>query len=132
MVFGEAGAGDTTVATALAGQLASGLWSTEVTDPGPFGDKPAGKGTAKVTLTATTQSFDPAAKASTGEFWDLDADWNPVVAAAGRTATMKLTLTPTAPVGTVVHGTVYVDTDSPFSGVMGSELIGIPYSYTVG
>ncbi|KUN73324.1 peptidase [Streptomyces canus] len=132
MVFGEAGTGDTTVATAFAGQLASGLWSTEVTDPGPFGDKPAGKGTAKVTLTATTQSFDPAAKASTGEFWDLDADWNPVAAAAGRTATMKLTLTPTAPVGTVVHGTVYVDTDSPFSGVMGSELIGIPYSYTVG
>ncbi|WP_406394160.1 S8 family serine peptidase [Streptomyces sp. NBC_00882] len=132
MVFGEAGTGDTTVATALAGQLASGLWSTEVTDPGPFGDKPAGKGTAKVTLTATTQSFDPAAKASTGESWDLDADWNPVGAAAGKTATMKLTLTPTAPVGTVVHGTVYVDTESPFSGVMGSELIGIPYSYTVG
>ncbi|EFH28792.1 MULTISPECIES: S8 family serine peptidase [Streptomyces] len=132
MVFSEAGTGDTTVATAVAGQLASGLWTTEVTDPGPFGDKPAGKGTAKVTVTATTQSFDPAAKASTGEFWDLDADWNPVVAAAGRTATMKLTLTPTAPVGTVVHGTVYVDTDTAFSGVMGSELIGIPYSYTVG
>ncbi|MEU5041321.1 S8 family peptidase [Streptomyces griseorubiginosus] len=132
MVLGQAGTGDTTVATALAGQLASGLWTTEVTDPGPFGDKPAGKGTAKITLTATTRSFDPAAKASTGEFWDLDADWNPVVAAAGRTATMKLTLTPTAPVGTVVHGTVYVDTDTALSGVMGSELIGIPYSYTVG
>ncbi|MER6286622.1 S8 family serine peptidase [Streptomyces sviceus] len=131
MVFGEAGAGDTTVATALAGQLASGLWTTEVTDPGPF-DKPEGKGTAKITLTATTQLSDPAAKASTGDFWDLEADWNPVVAAAGRTATMKLTLTPTAPVGTVVHGTVYVDTDSSFSGAMGSELIGIPYSYTVG
>ncbi|MFE1837153.1 hypothetical protein [Streptomyces sviceus] len=131
MVCGEAGAGDSTVATALAGQLASGLWTTEVTDPGPF-DKPEGTGTAKITLTATTQLSDPAAKASTGDFWDLDADWNPVVAAAGRTATMKLTLTPTAPVGTVVHGTVYVDTDSSFSGAMGSELIGIPYSYTVG
>ncbi|WSQ06524.1 hypothetical protein OG604_01360 [Streptomyces sp. NBC_01231] len=45
---------------------------------------------------------------------------------------MKLTLTPTAPVGTVVHGTVYVDTDSAFPDVMRSELIGIPYSYTVG
>jgi|1186.fasta_scaffold221844_2 hypothetical protein len=45
---------------------------------------------------------------------------------------MNLTPTPTAPAGTVVHGTVYVDTGSPFSAVMGSELIGIPYSYTVG
>jgi hypothetical protein len=45
---------------------------------------------------------------------------------------MTLTLTPTAPVGTVVRGTVYVDSDTPFGNVTGSELIGIPYSYTVG
>ncbi|MCD7444431.1 S8 family serine peptidase [Streptomyces lincolnensis] len=131
-VFAPAGPTGTTVATAHAGQLASGTWSTDVTDPGPFGDKPAGKGTAKVSVTATTQSFDPAAKASTGEFWNPDADWNPVTAAAGKTATMTLTLTPTAPVGTVVHGTVYVDTDTSFGGLLGSELIGIPYTYTVG
>jgi len=129
-VFGEAGAGDTTVATALAGQLASGQWNTDVSDPGPF-DKPSGTGsTAKVTLTATTQAFDPAAKASTGDYWDLDADFDSVRAAPGKTATMHLTLTPTAPVGTVVHGTVYIATDSALGD--GSELIGIPYTYTVG
>ncbi|MFI9175451.1 S8 family peptidase [Streptomyces lincolnensis] len=131
-VFAPAGPTGTTVATATAGQLTSGSWFTDVSDPGPFGNKPAGKGTAKVSLTATTQSFDPAAKASTGAFWDPDADWKPVTAAAGKTATMKLTLTPTAPVGTVVHGTVYVATDVPLGSVLGSELIGIPYTYTVG
>ncbi|MHC5905592.1 S8 family peptidase [Streptomyces sp. S6] len=129
-VFGRPGEGGTTVATALAGQLASGQWTTDVTDRGPFPDKPAGTGTAKVTLTATTQAFDPAAKASTGDYWDLNADFDSVRAAPGRTATMHLTLTPTAPAGTVVHGTVYIDTDSALGE--GSELIGIPYTYTVG
>ncbi|WP_075737102.1 S8 family serine peptidase [Streptomyces acidiscabies] len=129
-VFGRTGPGGTTVATARAGQLAAGQWTTDVSDQGPFRDKPAGTGTAKVTLTATTQAFDPAAKASTGAYWDPSADFDSVRAAPGKTATMHLTLTPTAPVGTVVHGTVYIDTDSPF--VAGSELIGIPYTYTVG
>ncbi|WP_028808927.1 S8 family peptidase [Streptomyces sp. 351MFTsu5.1] len=130
-VVAQAGSGDTTVATATAGELASGPWTTVVDDPGPFTDRPAGTGTAKVTLTATTRTLDPAAKASTGAFWDPDADWNPVEAATGTTATMHLTLTPTAPVGTVVHGTVYIDTYSGF-GLEGSELTGIPYTYTVG
>ncbi|MET8977991.1 S8 family serine peptidase [Streptomyces sp. NPDC004539] len=129
-VFGQPGPDGTTVATATAGQLAAGQWTTDVTDRGPYKDKPAGTGTAKVTLTATTQAFDPAAKASTGDFWDPTADFDSVTAAPGRTAAMTLTLTPTAPAGTVVHGTLYIDTDSPFTE--GSELIGIPYTYTVG
>ncbi|WP_416966849.1 S8 family peptidase [Streptomyces sp. 4F14] len=129
-VFGQPGPDGTTVATATAGELAAGQWTTDVTDRGPFTDKPAGEGTAKVTLTATTQAFDPAAKASTGDYWDPAADFDSDRAAPGKTATMHLTLTPTAPTGTVVHGIVYVDTVSPF--VAGSELIGIPYTYTVG
>ncbi|MFJ9148348.1 hypothetical protein ACIRP7_09770 [Streptomyces sp. NPDC102270] len=51
---------------------------------------------------------------------------------AGAGSTIGPAMTPTASVGTVVHGTVYVDSDSAFSGVMGSELTGIPYSCTVG
>jgi hypothetical protein len=47
------------------------------------------------------------------------------------TSNINLTLAPTAPVGTVVHGVVYVDTDNPaITGT--SELVGIPYAYTVG
>jgi len=129
-VFGQPGPGGTTVATTTAGQLAAGSWSTDVSDQGPYPDKPAGTGTAKVTVTATTQAFDPAAKASTGDYWDLNAPFDSLRVDPGKTAAMTLTLTPTAPVGTVVHGTVYISTDSPLG--LGSELTGIPYTYTVG
>jgi hypothetical protein len=97
-----------------------------------FKDSTAPKGTAEVTVTATTLPADPAAQASTGQFWDLGADYAPLSVAAGKTGTMTLTLAPTAPVGTVVHGILYVDTETAMGVSNGSEITGIPYSYTVG
>ncbi|MEV0640297.1 S8 family serine peptidase [Streptomyces sp. NPDC050619] len=126
-----AGTGDTTTVTATADQLAAGDWITEVDQPAPFTDGHLSKGTAKLSLTATTQPTDPDAQASTGDLWDLKADWEGLDVPAGKTAEMTLTLKPTAPVGTVVRGVVYVDTITPMPG-MGSEVIGIPYVYTVG
>ena len=53
--------------------------------------------------------------------------------AAGDTVTLKATLKPSAPAGTVVHGTLYVETYTPaFAERTGSVLAGIPYAYTVG
>lgn len=96
--------------------------------PGPFKDAAAPEGTAKVTVTATTQPVDPAAQASTSQFWDYSAEEQSLPVAAGRTGTMPLTLTPTAPVGTVVHGILYVDTDTATGAANGSEITGIPYT----
>ena len=103
-----------------------------VSAPGPFTDSTAPKGTAKVTMTATTQPLDPAAQSSTGTFWDFTAHYTPLSVAAGKTGTMTLTLAPTAPVGTVVHGILYVDSDTRMGSGHGSEITGIPYTYTVG
>ncbi|WP_371658152.1 S8 family serine peptidase [Streptomyces sp. NBC_00280] len=119
-------------ATATADQLAAGGWYVDVSAPVPFKDTAAPEGTAKVTVTATTQPVDPAAQASTGQFWDDDAEDRSLPVAAGRTGTMTLTLTPTAPAGTVVHGILYVDTDTATGTANGSEITGIPYTYTVG
>ncbi|MDO0934915.1 S8 family serine peptidase [Streptomyces sp. DG2A-72] len=131
-VLGAPGLGGASVATAAADQLAAGLWSVHVSQPGPYTGSAAPKGTAKVTVTATTQPVDPGAQASTGRFWDFSAEDLSLPVAAGKTGTMTLTLAPTAAVGTVVHGIVYVDTDSALGVANGSELIGIPYTYTVG
>lgn len=131
-VLGTPGLGDSAVATATADQLAAGLWSVPVSGPGPYTGSAAPKGTAKVTVTATTQPVDPGAQASTGRFWDFSAHDLSLPVAAGKAGTMTLTLAPTAPVGTVVHGIVYVDTDTALSEANGSEIVGIPYTYTVG
>ncbi|MPY56762.1 S8 family peptidase [Streptomyces spongiae] len=130
--LGAPGPDGSVVATAEADQLAAGTWSVGVSAPGPFKDSTAPKGTAKVTVTATTQPVDPAAQASTGQFWDLSADYAPLSVAAGKTGTMTFTLAPTAPVGTVVHGILYVDTETAMGISNGSEITGIPYTYTVG
>ncbi|MDX3800598.1 hypothetical protein [Streptomyces sp. AK04-3B] len=131
-VLGVSGPGDSAVATATAGQLAAGLWSAPVSGPGPYTDSTAPTGTANVTVTATTQPVDPGAQVSTGRFWDFGADDLSLPVAAGKTGTMTLTLAPAAPVGAVVHGIVYVDTDTALSMANGSEIVGIPYTYTVG
>ncbi|AHI01827.1 S8 family serine peptidase [Kutzneria albida] len=108
-------------------QLAPGSWTVDVQQPGPFPNGSAA-GTATVSLAATTQQFDPWLTSATGDYWQGNA--KPVYVVPGVTSTIKVSITPNAPVGTVVHGTVYVDSVNPLAGG-GSELIGLPYSYTV-
>lgn len=131
-VLGAPGPDGSVVATATADQLAAGSWFVGVSAPGPFKDTASPGGTAKVTVTATTQPVDPAAQASTGQYWDLAADYQPLPVAPGKTGEMTLTLAPTAPVGTVVHGILYVATNTPMGIANGSEITGVPYTYTVG
>jgi hypothetical protein len=54
-----------------------------------------------------------------------------VTLAPGQTGTITLTITPSAPKGTVVRGFISVDTINLATG-SGDELVNIPYSYTVG
>ena len=118
--------------TVSAAQLATGTWGTDVQALGPFPNgSPAG--TAKISANAVTAPFDPSFSSDTGDYWQQTIAGpaaTPVFIPAGVTRTIKITIKPTAPVGTAVHGTVYVDTFNSLVG-QGSELIGLPYSYTV-
>ena len=55
----------------------------------------------------------------------------PVTLNPGETVVLTVTITPSAPAGTVVHGHVYID-DFNFFTAGGDELIDFPYAYTVG
>ncbi|HEX5404485.1 MAG TPA: S8 family serine peptidase [Pseudonocardiaceae bacterium] len=125
--------GTGSVNSITADQLAFGTWFTDVGEVGPF-PTTAPAGTATLSLSAHMQPFDSDVTSSTGDFWLTALNGsagNAVFIPAGGTATIPLTITPTAAAGTVVHGTVYVDTWNNFAG-QGSELAGIPYSYTAG
>jgi hypothetical protein len=118
--------------TGTAKQVAAGSWTTDVQQPGPYPNGSAA-GTATVSASATGQQFDPWASSATGDYWQraiAGPAAKPVFVVPGVTASIGFSITPTAPVGTVVHGIVYVDTANPLSGG-GSELLGLPYSYTV-
>ena len=62
--------------------------------------------------------------------------FSPVVINPGQTATINVTITPSAASGTVVSGDLYVDdflSDVPPYGQQGGdELAALPYEYTVG
>ncbi len=131
--FRVTGSGDDMVNSISANQVAFGLWFTDTGELGPF-QNAAPAGTATIAMIAHTQPFDSAARPSTGDYWLTSVGGgagNAVFVPAGGTANMTLTLKPTAAPGTVVHGVVYVDTWNNLLG-QGSELAGIPYTYTAG
>jgi hypothetical protein len=104
-------------------------------DPiGPF-DAPS-PGSVDFAAVVHTQSFNPDVTSSTGDYWlggvrDQPPAFHPVTVDPGDDGTITVTLTPTAPKGTVVTGWLYVD-DTTLSNNAGDELTYLPYSYTVG
>jgi hypothetical protein len=73
--------------------------------------------------------------ASSGDVWrrsvDASAAYTPLTLPPGASGTITLTFTPGAPAGTVVRGTLELDTFDPLTS-MGDEVVSIPYAYTVG
>ena len=133
-------------------QVARGFWGTFVQQIGPFSDAGAPAGTSTLTATAVTQPLDPSVTSTAGDpyargFTDQAATGTPVVVQPGRTADIKVTITPSARAGTVVHGVIYLVT-SPFNSAAtiagaitgglggvetsGDVLAALPYTYTVG
>jgi hypothetical protein len=110
--------------------------------PSEIGPYPAsGPPPANVTtsMSAVTEQFDTSATPSTGDFWRFavsplaaSASYNLFIVNPGQTRTISLTVTPSAPSGTVVRGILYVDdfVDS-LQFLSGSQLEALPYSYTV-
>jgi Peptidase inhibitor I9 len=125
--------GDDSVATLVTPEVAPGQeWAAPV--PTCPCAAPV-SGTTTLTGVAITNPFATGISSSTGDVWaqtvNASAPYSPLTLAPGQSGTITLTITPSAPNGTVVSGFIAVDTynSATFSG---DELINIPYTYTVG
>jgi hypothetical protein len=122
------------------GRVTAGVWYAEPDECGPY-TGPAPAGTVSTTMTAQTKKFDSAVTSATGDLWltavNPSATFSPVVIAAGHSAIVNATITPSGVAGTVVRGTLYVDEivgTVPHSGSAtgtGDELAALPYTYAV-
>ena len=125
--------GRTSVAVLAAPEVAPGFFFGLPDATGPFTAPTAGK--VNLAAVASTSPFDSAVSASSGDIWaqsvDPNAPYTPLHLGPGRTGTIRLTITPTAPKGKVVRGFIGVDTFNLGTDA-GDELINIPYSYKAG
>ena len=121
------------------GVVTPGGWFAQPSECGPY-TKAAPAGTATDTATVLTKAFDPAVTSTTGDLWTIASTGKfsvtPVVVAPGASATIDVTITPSAAAGTVVRGTLYVDdalaSIPPYGQTSGNELSALPYEYKVG
>jgi hypothetical protein len=121
------------------GTVAAGFWFETPSECGPYAG-PAQPGTMSTSMSVTTKAFDSAVTSSTGDLelasTNPSTTFSPVVINPGQSATINVTITPSAAPGTVVSGNLYVDdfmTDVPPYGQQGpDELTGLPYKYKVG
>jgi hypothetical protein len=124
----------TIVASLSEPEVPYGQWIANPALIGPFG--PSGAPTAPIATEAfaLVQPFDTAVSADSGDVWqDLvygTNTFNPLVLAPGASGTINLAIAPTAPVGSVVSGYIYIDTFNQ-NLLTGDEVVSIPYSYTV-
>jgi hypothetical protein len=125
--------GNNSVAALAAPEVAPGFFFGIPEATGPFTAPTTG--TVNLAAVANTNPFDSAVSASSGDIWaasvDPNATYTPVSIGPGQTRTITLTITPSAPKGTVVRGFIGVDTLNLvlFSG---DQMINIPYTYKVG
>jgi subtilisin family serine protease len=126
-------AGNNSVAALVAPEVAPGFFFALPEATGPF--TTATNGTVNLAAVANTNPFDSAVTSTSGDVWaqsvNASAPYTPLTLAPGQTGTITLTITPSAPKGTVVHGFIGVDTLN-LATASGDELINIPYTYTVG
>jgi hypothetical protein len=127
--------------TFLQPEVSPGIWPLDPTEVGPFGTSGEPAAVVSDNLDVVTQAFDPTVTSSTGDMWSafngLSSTFDPVYLNPGQSATVTVTITPTASVGSNVSGTLYVSdlTLGQFIGAAnsdGDDIAAIPYSYTVG
>jgi hypothetical protein len=130
------------------GTVTAGAWSALPSECGPYpaAGAPAGK-IAAINMRAVTRKFDQTITSGTGDYW-LQAVGQPTgcsgtycqraVAWPGNTVTIKITITPAGPPGTVVSGTLYVGDLlnetlglPPYSQTGGDEVAALPYQYVI-
>ncbi|MGH3252963.1 MAG: S8 family serine peptidase [Trebonia sp.] len=120
--------------------VTQGLWFAMPTEVGPYPAHGAASATVSTSMSALTQQFDTSASPETGDFWKFgvaslaaSASYSLFAVNPGQTRTIALTVKPSAPAGTVVRGMLYIDdfVDSQ-QFLSGSQLVALPYAYTVG
>jgi hypothetical protein len=119
--------------------VTQGLWYAVPSEVGPYPAHGAPGATVTTSMSAVTQQFDTSASPATGDFWRFgvsslaaSASYNLFIVNPGQTPAISLTVTPSAPSGTVVRGMLYIDdfADS-LQFLSGSQLVALPYAYTV-
>jgi hypothetical protein len=125
--------------TPSGGTLGNGFWAATPSEIGPY---PSGAptGTVSMAMEVQAQAFDNATTSDTGDLEPASINpattFSPIVINPGQTATVNVTITPSASAGTVVSGNLYIDdfmTNVPPYGQQATdELSALPYEYTVG
>lgn len=134
--------GSTVSGSLSANPIAQGVWDIAPTVVGPFGATGAPSEPVHTTMNVATAPFDPAVSSQTGDLWSASTDpsqltgFSPVVVGPGQTGTIPVTITPSAPSGSRVSGTLYIDNANQlgfqgYYGFDGNDVAAIPYSYTV-
>lgn len=127
------------------GTVTAGGWYALPAECGPYA-APAPAGTAHVTATVTAKAFDTSVTVadSSGtaipDLWQGAVDgtfsYGFVTVAPHRSATVNVTITPSGTPGSVVAGSLYVDTAlagvPPYGQFTGDEVAQLPYRYRVG
>ena len=94
------------------GAVTAGLWDGGPTECGPYAQA-APAGTATISMDAVTKAFDPSVTTPTGDLWQVSvnpaATFAPVTINPGQSATVNVTITPTAAAGSAISGNLYVD-----------------------
>jgi subtilase family protein len=129
-----------TVSAPAGTSLTQGDWDIIPQQVGPFGSGGAPTSTTSLAMSARTAAFDPAVSADTGDLWlqgaAAQAAFKPVLVQPGQTTTLYAVITPSAKVGTVVRGVLYLDDSSAVTNEglspSGDQLLAVPYTYTVG
>jgi hypothetical protein len=133
-LYGRTIGPDTVAASLTEPEVPWSLWALFPSEVGPYG--PSGAPSAPVAMEAVLnlKAFDASVSADSGDLWsDVTFGtntYNPLVLAPGQSGTITVTITPSAPIGSRVSGTLYIDT---FNGVVltGDEVVALPYSYIV-
>jgi hypothetical protein len=125
--------GLTAKAELTAPRITQGLFAADPTPLGPT-DGPV-SGSATLAAQVTTQTFDPNATSSTGDFWQFAVNPSapsiaPLALNPGQSGSITVTITAAGSSGATVSGVVYVDDLSEFLA-NGDDIAALPYTYTV-
>jgi hypothetical protein len=127
--------------------VVAGMWGITPFQDGPDGTTGDTPVTAQTSYSVTTQAFDPAVTAPSGDLWLLATNpgalLSPYVVAPGQTVTIPVTITPSGAPGSTVSGVLYVDDVTSIAGpatwneltpnvLQGGDLAALQYSYTIG
>jgi hypothetical protein len=120
-------------------EVTPGLWALNAQEVGPYPAHGAPKEVAVATVTAVTQAFDTSVRSDTDDLWQAGLNFSHFhYLGPGQSVAIPIAIKPTAPVGTRVTGTLYID-DFTLDSFLSSgdllpnadEVAAVPYSYTV-